>query len=164
MFLRNTMLFFVIFFTLICSSSSWPSFTFHNFKVRFKIWYLYNALVPRILRLVSLKYLRSYDFFLVSIYCLMFGKILEYMSLTIFFQSSLYNTPFRIWLIQELLFRWAKCGPWASCFTKFSKLNLFAVCFTYDSVEDIREIAKILKKSLIIGIYLLKKRPLKKSL
>lgn len=55
--------------------------------------------------------------FLLFMYCLthVYGKILKYMSFTIYIQSSLRNKPSRNKLIQGLLFRWAICGPWASC-------------------------------------------------
>lgn len=59
--------------------------------------------------------------FLLFMYCLIYGKILKYMSFTIFIQSSLHNKPFRNKMIQGLLFRWAICGP--CFFMKYRQLK-----------------------------------------
>lgn len=87
--------------------------------------------------------------FLLFMYCLIYGKILKYMSFTIFIQSSLHNKPFRNKMIQGLLFRWAICGPWASCLLTYNTLPFkryklvngrwnLAIFFISDSPDSIK--------------------------
>ena len=73
--------------------------------------------------------------FLLFMYCLIYGKILKYMSFTIFIQSSLHNKPFRNEMIQGLLFRWAICGPWASCCLSFMLWFIHSNCFQQSLAE-----------------------------
>lgn len=99
--------------------SQWPSFTF---ILHWRLCYLYKALMPRILRLVSL----SIRYTTCMIWCpkkeatfYVFLSVLEiydtYESFTILLESSIHHKPFQntCITIQELLFMLAICGPWA---------------------------------------------------
>lgn len=129
-------------------------------------------MVPRILRLVSQSIFDLMMWFFLVFYVLfnVWQNVFNvwqngiYNSFTIFFQVLFIMNPFEIEWYKNYCSGERYVAHGLLVLLNFQNWTYFAVCFTYDSVKDIRAIAKILKKSLIIGIYLLKQQPLKQSL